>query len=73
MQEFLPGGSRPYCQKTALTTFFFFFFSPQLISQFYSGLSMVYFKENYDLPRFQGVQHFAGGGGGSNFFQGGGV
>ena len=28
IQEFLPGGggSRPDCQKTALTTFFFFFF-----------------------------------------------
>ena len=59
IQELLPGGSRPDCQKTALT-----FFSPQLILQFYSGLSMVYFKENYNFPRFQR---------GSNIFQGGGV
>ena len=29
---------------------------------------MVYFKENYNFPRSQGVQHFPGG---SNFFQGG--
>ena len=50
------GGSRPDCQKTALTTFF----SPQLVK--YSGLSMVYFKENYNFPRFQR---------GSNIFQGG--
>ena len=38
------------------------FFRPQLILQFYSGLSMVYFKENYHFPRFQR---------GSNIFQGG--
>ena len=50
------GGSRPDCQKTALT--FFFSFSPQLILQFYCGLSMVYFKENYISD---GVQHFSGG------------
>ena len=31
----------------------FFFFSPQLILHFYSGLSMVYFKENFKFPRFQ--------------------
>ena len=55
------------------------FFSPQLILQFYSGLSMVYFKENYNFPRFQRGQTFfrgggqtfsRGGGGWSNFFQG---
>ena len=28
-------------------------FSPQLILQFYSGLSMVYFTENCNFPRFQ--------------------
>ena len=48
----------------------FVFFCPQLL-QFYSGLSMVYFKEIYNFTRFQG------GGGptyskGSNFFHGGG-
>ena len=37
------------------------FCSPQLILQFYSGLSMVYFKENYNFHRFQR---------GSNIFQG---
>ena len=29
------------------------FFCPQLL-QFYSGLSMVYFKENYNFTRFRG-------------------
>ena len=48
----------------------FVFFCPQLL-QFYSGLSMVYFKEIYNFTRF------LGGGGptyskGSNFFHGGG-
>ena len=43
---------------------FCLFFCPQLL-QFYSGLSMVYFKENYNLTRFQG--------GGSNLFQGRGL
>ena len=51
--------------KKALTAFFF---SPQLIlqksnDQFQRNLS--FFK----VP--EGVQHFPGGGGGSNFFQGG--
>ena len=35
----------------------FFLFCPQLL-QFYSGLSMVHFKENYNFTRFRG-----GGGG----------
>ena len=38
---------------------FFFLFCPQLLL-FYSGLLMVYFKENYNLTRFRG----GGGGGG---------
>ena len=38
------------------------FFCPQLL-QFYSGLSMVYFKEIYNFSRFRGE-------GGSNLFQG---
>ena len=42
----------------------FVFFCPQLL-QFYSGLSMVYFKEIYNFTRFRG-----GGGGGSDLFQG---
>ena len=43
----------------------FCLFCPQL-SQFYSGLSMVYFKENYNFTRFRrGVQPIPGGGGGT--------
>ena len=56
-----------------------FFLSPQLILQFGSGLSMVYFKENYNFPRFQrgsnicqGVHDFPGGGGVQLFPGGGG-
>ena len=48
----------------------FFLFCPQLLL-FYSGLLMVYFKENYSLTRFRGgggVQHFPGG---PSLFQGG--
>ena len=48
--------------------FFFFFFSPQLILQKSNGQ----FQRNlsfFMVP--EGVQHFPGGGGGSNFFQGG--
>ena len=37
----------------------FVFFCPQLL-QFYSGLSMVYFKDIYNFTRFRGV---CGGGG----------
>ena len=74
IQEFLPGGSRPDCQKTVLTLlgfFFRFFFSYQLILQFYSGLLMIYFKEYYNFPRFQRGPTFSRGEGGSNIFQGG--
>ena len=40
-------------------------FCPQLL-QFYSGLSMVYFKENYNFTRFRGGgPTYSGGGGGS--------
>ena len=50
-------------------------FCPQLL-QFYSGLSMVYFKENYNFTRFRGGggggPTYSRGGGGSNLFQGGG-
>ena len=44
----------------------FVFFCPQLL-QFYSGLSMIYFKEIYNFTRFRG----GGGGGGGG--AGGGV
>ena len=78
-------GSRNFCQgvqarllETALTTLFFL-----VLNLFYSGLSMVYLKENFNYPRFQrgsnifaGVQHFPGGGGGGGggptFSRGGG-
>ena len=70
IQEFLPwgGGSRHDCQKTALTTFLFCFFSPQLILQFYSGLSMVYLKENIILLGFRGGSTFSRGWGGGPTF-----
>ena len=42
----------------------FCLFCPQLL-QFYSGLSMVYFKENYNFTRFRG-------GGGPIYSMGGG-
>ena len=52
--------------KKALTTFFFFFLSPQLILQKSNGQ----FQRNLSFSKVQeGVQHFPGGGGGSNFFQ----
>ena len=41
---------------------FCLFFCPQLL-QFYSGLSMVYFKQNYNFTWFRGVQPIQGGGG----------
>ena len=65
------GGSRPYCQKTALTRFLAYF----TVSQwFINGL----FKENYSFPWFQrGSNIFQGGSsfsrGGIQLFQGGGV
>ena len=56
IQEFLPvggGGGRgpgPTARKQLGQRFFF---SPQLILQFYIGLSIVYLKENYNFPGFQ--------------------
>ena len=47
----------------------FCLFCPQLL-QFYSGLSMVYFKENYNFTRFRGGG--GGGGGGVQSIPGGG-
>ena len=40
----------------------FCLFCPQLL-QFYSGFSMVYFKENYNFTRFPGGGGGGGGGG----------
>ena len=74
--EILPGESRPDCQKAALKTFcVVVFFIPQLILQIYRGFPMffffVFFKKNYNFPRFErsptfsrGVQLFPGGRGG---------
>ena len=55
------GASRSDCKKTALTAGFP---SPQLILKFYSGLSMVYLKENYNFRRFQRGSNIVRGGGG---------
>ena len=47
---------------------FCLFFSQLL--QFYSGFSMVYFKENYNFTRFRGgggIQPIPGGGGGGGW------
>ena len=49
---------------------FCLFLCPQLL-QFYSGFSMVYFKENYNFTRFRGGGG-GGGGGVSNLFREGG-
>ena len=50
IQEFLPVGDHARLPENSFDNVFD---SPQLISQFYSGLSMVYFKENYNFVRFQ--------------------
>ena len=59
------GVSKSDCQKTDLTTFVILFLVlvlNLLFLQFYSGLSIVYFKEDYNFPR--GSYIFQGGGGG---------
>ena len=63
--NFCQGGPGPTA-KNKLCQRFLSFFCPQLL-QFYSGLSMVYFKENYNLTRFLvgwGVQPIPGAGAG---------
>ena len=69
-RNFCQGGSRSYCQKTALTTLFFLNFF-LVLNLFYSGLSMVYFKENYNFPRFQRGSNIFQGGEGVQLFPGG--
>ena len=59
------GGSRPDCQKTALTTFFS---SPQLILQFYRGCPMVISKKTIIFQGFRGGPTFSRGGGGGPTF-----
>ena len=65
------GVSRSICHiKKALTTFFFYiyFVSPQFILQKSSG----YFQRKLLFTKVPvGVEHFPGGGRGSNFLQGG--
>ena len=68
-RNFHQGGSRSVWQKKLWQGFFFYFFSPQLILQKSNGQ----FQRNLSFFKVpEGVQHFPGGGGGSNFFQGGG-
>ena len=64
---FARGGPRPTARKKLWQRSFFFFL---VLNFFYSVLSMVYFKENYNFQRFQrGSNIFQGGDGGSNIFQ----
>ena len=67
-RNFRQGGpGQPY--KKSSDNVFFFFFSPQLILQKSNGQ----FHRNLSFFKvLEGVQQFPGGGG-SNFFQGGGV
>ena len=66
------GGSRPNCQKIALTffcvVFSSFFVCLQLILQFYRGCSMVISKKTIIFQGFRGGPTFSRV---SNFFQGG--
>ena len=65
MQKFLPGGSRPDCQKTARTTFVL------VINLFYcftEGVNWL-FQSKLELSKVSGGSNTYQGGG-SNFFQG---
>ena len=69
IQDFLPGGSRPDCQKTVLTCVFL---DLNLFYSFYRGCPMVISKKTIFFHGFRGGQHlpggvklFPGGGGGS--------
>ena len=66
-------GSRPDCQKTALTLLFLFFvlFSPQLILLFYRGGPMVISKKTLIFQGLRGSPKFSRGGGGVQLFPGG--
>ena len=77
---FARGGSRPDCQKAALTTFFF---SPQLVFSFTVVYQWFISRKLYCSKVSEGVQHFPGGvggggvkhiprGGGPTFSRGGG-
>ena len=64
------GGSRSIWHIKKALTFLF-----SLVLNLFHRSPVVTFKENYYLPRFQWVwnifQRWGGGGGGSNFLQGG--
>ena len=59
-RKFCHWGSRPYCQKTALTMFLSFFFCHQLIFSFHWGSRKLYCSK----VSAKGVQQFPGVGGG---------
>ena len=61
-------GSRPDCQKTALTTGFFFSSFSRLILQFYRGCPMVISKKTIIFQGFRRGPTFSKG---PNVFQGG--
>ena len=63
IQGFLPGGFRPNCQKTALTTFFLL-----VLNLFYRRCPMVISKKTIIFQGFIGGPTFSGGG--SIFFKG---
>ena len=63
---FSPGGGGGGQKNTLIT-----FFRHQFFLQFYRGVSMVYFKENYIVSGSRGGPTFYRGGG-PNFFGGGG-
>ena len=65
-RHFCHGGTRPNCQKNSSDNvyyyyYYYYYFKSSTYLQFHSGLSMVYFKVNYNFRRFQR---------GSNKFQG---
>ena len=63
-RNFCQGGSRPYCQKTALTFFVWFLFL-NLFYNFYIGL----FQRKLSFSKVsEGVHLFPGGGGGGPTF-----
>ena len=70
IQEFLPGGRGGGGVQARLpeNSSVNVFFGPQLILQFYNGLSIVYLKENYNFPGFQSESNIFQGW--SNIFQG---
>ena len=77
IQEFLPGGgSRPDCQKTALTTFFFilnFFDSFTVVYKWFVSKKPIIFQGFRGGPPTFSRGGGGGGWGGPTFSRGGGV